>query len=317
MKINLKDFAKFNKIAIATHTRPDGDALGSSVGLYYGLTTLLGKEVHLLCDCPVPKKVDFLYGMDKFRQVADNDYDLVFLCDCNEFSRTGNLTFNFKSIKKTVCIDHHQSVGKPCDINYIDPKSASCSEIVLDILLENGVEISSDLANALYTGLMTDSGNFCHTNVTEQTFLHGAKLYQLGANPNLLTRRVFKLLEGNKVKLLGRAMSDLKFFDDRRIAYFYIAKKTLEELQCESVQTEGLIDNALSAEGVQIAVAVMEGKTSNEYKISLRGISGIEVSRVAESFGGGGHKQAAGCTLYGNYYDVEERIINACKKYTV
>lgn len=314
MKIDLRELAKYDKIAIATHTRPDGDALGSSVGLYYGFLTL-GKEVDLLCDCDVPQKVRFLYGMDKFKKVAGS-YDLIILSDCNEFSRTGDLVFDFKNVKKTVCIDHHQTMRKECDINIIDAKSASCSEIVLEILDENNIEITSEVANCLYTGLMTDSGNFCHTNVTEKTFLHAAELFKLGADPNLLTRKIFKLLEGNKVKLLAKAMSDLKFFDNGKIAYFFVSKKTLSELECESVQTEGLIDNALSVENVQIAIAVMEGNKPNEYKISLRSIKGVEVSRVAESFGGGGHKQAAGCTLCGNYYDVEERIVNMAAKYT-
>ncbi|MEG1805200.1 MAG: bifunctional oligoribonuclease/PAP phosphatase NrnA [Clostridia bacterium] len=314
MKINLKELAKFENIAIATHTRPDGDAVGSSVGLYYGLKQL-GNEPDLLCDMEIPKKMRFLYGMDKFKTVAKPHYDVVIFSDCADVSRVGNLGLDLRKTK-VVCIDHHETSNKNCDISLIVPSSASTCELVLEILEENDIAIPFEIADVLYTGLMTDTGNFAHTNVKEDTFLHASRLVKYGANPNLLSRRIFKLMEGDKYKLLANILTNLKLFDDGKVAFFYVSKQLLSDLNLSASATEGLIDNALSIENVQIAIAVLQADEKT-FKVSFRSIEGIDVNKVAENFGGGGHKQAAGCTLCGFYEDVVDKLVRQSSLYTV
>lgn len=314
MKINLRELAGYNNIAIAIHTRPDGDAIGSGIGLYYGLTAL-GNEPDLLCDMEIPKKMKFLYGADKFKTQSKGQYDLVIFSDCANVTRVGNLKLDLRKTK-TVCIDHHETQEKFCDINLIVPKSASTCELVLEILEENDIEINAEVANSLYAGLMTDTGCFSHTNVKEETFLHASRLVKYGANPNLLSRRIFKLLEGDKYKLLATILTNLKLYDDGRVAYYFISKKMLADLNLSVTSTEGLIDNALSIEGVQIAMSVLEADEKT-FKVSFRSIDGIEVNKVAEAFGGGGHKQSAGCTLCGFYEDVREKLIRQASLYTI
>ncbi len=313
MKINFKELSKYDNIAVVTHTRPDGDAIGSSIGIYYGFLAC-GKEIDLLCDMDVPNKMKFLWGAKKFKKTVDKKYDLVIFSDCGDISRIGDLPIKLNRAK-TVCIDHHETRNAFCDINLIVPSSASTCELVLEILMENGIPLNESIANVLYTGLMTDTGNFAHTNVIADTFRHAEILTRNGANPNMLTRRIFKLLEGNKYKLIAKVLSEVKLYDSGRVAYYYLSKKSLEELGLTAVATEGVIDNALSIEGVQIAISVLEHK-ENTYKVSLRSIDGIEVNRVAESFGGGGHKQAAGCTACGYYEDIKEKLIRTASLYT-
>lgn len=313
--IDLKNLCKFNKIAIAIHTRPDGDAIGSSSALKLGFSQL-GKDVDLLCDCCVPEKLRFLSGVGEYKKTADVKYDLVVFCDCGDESRIGAIKLDLKGSKVAI-IDHHATSESSGDYNMIYPNVSSASEIVLEILEANGLEITSDMANLLYTGLMTDTGNFCHTNVTAKTFEHAAKLVSYGANPNLLSRRVFKLLEGNKYKLVGSALQSVRLFDDGKVAYIYISKDMLEKTGCDVSETEGIIDFALSIEGVQIAAVMTDGVKSGSYKISLRSIDGIDVSRAAATVGGGGHKQASGCMLFGEYYEAEEKLLNLLSKYTV
>ncbi len=315
MKINLKEIAtKYKNIGIAIHTRPDGDAVGSAVGLYHGLSAF-GASPILLCDMDIPKKVRFLIHTEKFQKTYQGKLDLLIFSDCADIARTGDLKLNLKGVK-TLAIDHHQVYSPTCDFNHIVPTSASASELVLEILDENKVEITPEVADVLYTGLMTDTGNFSHTNTTALAFSHAKRLCELGANPNLLNRSVFKLLEGNKHKLMGYVLSNIKLKEDGRIAYFYITKKVLEDFGVDSVATEGLIDFVLSIEGVQIAMAILESN-NNSYKVSLRSIADIEVSKVAEHFGGGGHKQASGCTLCGFYEDVVEKLLRQASFYVI
>lgn len=313
--IDLKELAKFNNIAIAVHTRPDGDAIGSSSALSKGFEAL-GKRVDLLCDCFVPKKLGFLSGVGEYKKTTDVKYDLVVFCDCGDETRIGSVELDLRGTKIAI-IDHHATQKKRGDYNMICPQVSSASELVLEILEKNGIEITKDMADLMYTGLMTDTGNFCHTNVTQQTFENAARLVGYGADPNLLSGRIFKLLEGNKYKLLANALMATRLLDDGRIAYIYISKDMLEKCGCAITETEGIIDSALSIEGVQIAAVMTDGVKSGSYKISLRSIAGIDVSRAAETVGGGGHKQASGCMLFGEYYDVEERLIILLKKYTV
>ena len=314
MKINLKELSKYENIAIVTHTRPDGDAIGSVIGLWFGFNQV-GKEVDLLCDMEVPRKMSFLYGTDKFKTVVEKKYDLVIFSDCGDPSRIGDLNIDWRGTQ-TMCIDHHFSSSDFCKMPHVVPTSASTCQLVLDILEENGIEIPQEIADCLYTGLMTDTGNFAHTNVSEKAFLDASKLCKYGARPNILNRRIFKLMEGNKIKLLGRTMSNLKMFDDGRVAYIYMSLDLMKELEVLPSASEGLIDFALSVENVQIAIAVMQSAEMT-FKVSLRSISDIEVSKVAEHFGGGGHKQASGCTLNGYYEDVKDKLIRQASFYTI
>lgn len=312
MKIDLKQLIEYKNIAVVTHTRPDGDAIGSSIGLYFGFSQL-GKEIDLLCDCVVPKKMRFLWGTEKFKLQADKKYDLVIFVDCSGEDRIGNIKLDLRKAK-VVCIDHHVQTSKFGDISYVDTKMASACELVLEVLLQNGIIINKNIANVLYTGIMTDTGSFAHTNVTSETFKHAAVLTACGAETNILNRKIFKILEGKKYKLMGQTLNELKLFTDERIAIIYISRKMLNDLDLDKNATEGLVDNALSIEGVQIAAAIMEDKPKT-YKVSLRSVAGIEVNKVAENFGGGGHKQASGCTLCGYFEDVIDKFVRIASLY--
>ncbi len=313
--INLKELIKFDKIAVAVHTRPDGDAIGSSSALALGFKAL-GKDIDLLCDCPVPYKLKSLKGVGNYKKTTDVKYDLVVFCDCGDETRIGSVELDLKKSKIAI-IDHHATSVANGNYNLVNANASSASELVLEVLSGSGVDISEDMANLLYVGLMTDTGNFSNTNVTQKTFENAARLVSFGANPNLLSRSVFKLLEGKKYLLLGDALSKTKLFNDGKIAFSYISKDMLKKCDCDISGTEGIIDSILSIEGVQIAAVMTDGVKNGSYKISLRSIAGIDVSRAAATVGGGGHKQASGCMFFGDYYDVEERLIELLTKYTL
>ncbi|MBR2875277.1 MAG: bifunctional oligoribonuclease/PAP phosphatase NrnA [Clostridia bacterium] len=315
MKVDLKQLTKYNRIAIATHSRPDGDAIGSSIGLYYGFLQL-GKEVEMLCENPVPKKMRFLWGADKFKQTASGKYDLVVFCDCSDISRVGDINLDVRNCK-VIAIDHHEGAQIKGENIYIDPKSPSASQLVLDVLRENNIPLNKDVANAIYTGLLTDTGKFANTNVNAKVFTDAAYLVENGAEPSVISARVFDALEGNKYKIIAKALTDLKRIDNGRIAYYYLSTQTLNSFDSTIENTEGVISYALNIEGVQIAIGITDGKHKNEYKISLRSVKEVDVSRLANYFGGGGHKQASGCVLCGDYYDVLDRILFEAQKYTV
>jgi len=291
---------ELKSIAIFMHVRPDGDCVGSALGLYYALKKL-GKTVAVFSEDEIPEKFSYLNGISEIKSVFEGEFDGYISVDCTDWSRTGGFGEVFNTKKPTFNFDHHISNTYFAKYNVMID-SASCSEIVLDLIDELGVEIDQDIAMALATGIITDTGNFKHSNVEESTFYKAGRLKKHGADFNKITYANFTAQSKNRAKLFAETMSKIRYLLDDKLAIVVVTEEMIKRSGAKPAETEGFVDFILGIKEVEVAVCIMQ--TDGYYKASFRAKT-ASVNAVAEKFGGGGHVLAAGCRYNG---EVEEFI---------
>ncbi len=302
--------AASNNILVCGHIRPDGDCIGSALATRR-ICENLGKKAVAVCDCDKPSSFGFLPEYDGFCVPGELEYDLFIAVDCATESRLGKYGDYLSRAKNSICIDHHPTNVGYGKINHIDPSAASTCSILLDIFGDTDL-IDKDVATMLYTGLSTDTGHFMHSNTTAKVFSDAAKLCGYGIDVACINRAIYCNKPLNRLKLTSRALAGIRLFGEDKIALMKITLNDLDECACTSEDTEGLIDFAKSITGVEIAISICE-QVGNIFRVSLRSAK-ANVAAVAEKFGGGGHKLAAGCIVKGNEFDVADRVVSAAAR---
>lgn len=301
-----------NVIAIACHVRPDGDALGSGFALCKALNDA-GKTAYMLLEEAPPQRLTILSGMDGYclkLPVKLTDFDLFISVDCAEESRIGLFEVQYSQFKcKTLNIDHHISNRGFAKYNYILPDCTATCEILPEILDAAGLKITKEIADFLALGLLTDSGNFSHKDVSAKTFGVASVLKECGADIYGIGYKMFSWQTKARAMLYKRALNSMRFALDDKLVFMTITQNDFAETGTDKSQTEGFVDYPLSIDGVEVSVSVMEVK-NRQYKVSLRS-RGADVNAVAEKFGGGGHMLASGCMLCCDLEEVIERITHA------
>lgn len=294
--------ANASKIVLTTHIRPDGDALGSLLGLYHYLLAA-GKKVSMLLDDDVPPMYRFLPGFEHIsRPDAGRRADLLIILDASDEDRIGGVKDMVKG--PTLNIDHHVSNTGFADFSWVDSQAAATGEMILQLLLKNQADISPDIAACLYTAIATDSGFFRYANTTADTFRHAARLVEHGARP----QEVSEHLEAKplaSVLALGKVLATLEMHAANRVACLTLTKDIMEEIKEYS---EGLVNYPRNIEGVEVAIMFKEADDDN-VRVSFRS-RGVDVCKLAMSFGGGGHVRAAGCTVKGRIQGVKEQVLS-------
>ena len=300
---------KANKAAIFCHARPDGDALGSGLSLCLAMRAA-GKTAEFVCEDAPPEKFFFIPEMREVKtSLPQDDYDLYIAVDCADVARMGEFGHAFSRFRgDTVCIDHHISNKGFAKLNCVRVCSATC-EIMPEVLSAAGFEITAPMSNALMLGLITDSGTFTHSDVTAHTFNVAAELRSAGADVNKINYEMFSRQKKARALLFSRALSNLRFALDDRLAFILVTQSALDETGANRSMTEGFVDFPLSVDGVEVAIALLEIKRG-QYKASLRS-KRVDVNAVAATFGGGGHVLASGCMLFGEYEEVIDRLTYA------
>lgn len=301
-------------VALICHIHPDGDTIGSAVALRFMLATR-GVKADIYSDEPVPAKFAFLSGAESVRtdDIDESAYSAFAAIDCADISRMGKYADVFlRTSLVTYSIDHHISNGFFARKNYVVDKAAN-AENIYELAVAAGVFVSPETADALATGIMTDTGNFHHKNVTPSTLKITADLVEKGADLNKIYFNCFASQSKERAKLFGMTMEKIRYFADGKIAVISVHKSNLEASGAKTEDTEGFIDFVMGIKGVEIGIAVME-TDKNIYKISLRSVSS-DVNAVAKNFGGGGHILASGCKICGEYEEVVDRITVTAAKY--
>jgi len=300
---------KSKNVAIACHVRPDGDALGSGFSLCLALQNA-GKNAYMLCEEEPPERLTiFPYMKTSFRDipVPIKDLDLFVAVDSSELERIGVFAQAFSSFKgKTLNIDHHVSNPKFAKYNYVFPDSTATCEIMPEIFKAAGFEITKEIADMLAIGLLTDSGNFSHQDVSAKTFAVASYLKECGADICGIGYQMFTKQSKARAMLYRRALNTLRFELNDKLAFIVITQKDFAETETDKSQTEGFVDYALSIDDVEVSISLMEVR-ENQYKASLRAKS-VNVNEVAAVFGGGGHVLASGCMIFGELEEVVERL---------
>lgn len=296
-------------IAIFCHTRPDGDALGAGLALLMVLRQA-GKNAVMCCEDKPSEKFTFLPEMAYVNSELPKDinFDTFISVDCADVYRLGVFSSAFISFKgMTINIDHHISNKRFAKLNYVIDCPATC-EIIPEIAEYAHFTIDKPIANLLMLGLICDSGNFTHNDVTEKTFSVGALLRSKGADVNQINYNVFSRQTKLRALLFGKTINKIRFELDDRLAFIII---TLDDIKSDDKSiTEGFVDFPLTVDGVEVSVSMLEVK-KRQYKISLRSKGKVNVNAVAGTFGGGGHILASGCMLTGDLEEVIEKITYA------
>ena len=280
-----------NSILIITHLNPDGDAMGSSLGL---LSALKKIEKSATLYMPVPNKsFSFLPGYNEIvtEGIDAKQYDLCISLDASDLERLGPGREYFETIEDTIVIDHHITNQSYGDINYLNAVASSNCENLIVVLAAMGIAINKEIAESLYTGILTDTGAFRY-NAQPETYEFVAMLLETGVETNKIYRRLFDLTTLNKSKLLARALERMELYEDGKVAFTYIDENDMVELSLDQNDTEGIVNYGRNIDGTEVSILIKE--QDNKYKISLRANEYVDVSIVASKFAGGGHVRAAG-----------------------
>ncbi len=298
-------------IVLACHVNPDGDALGSLLGLALALIPL-GKTLTCLSEDGVPDILKFLPSADLIQQATDiAEFDLALVVDSGDLPRVGKtIQPVIGRARQVVDIDHHVTTGAFGDIRVLDARAASTAEIVYALLLTLQTPITPDLATCLFTGIITDTGSFRFQNVTPNTLQVAAALLEAGAPPAFISEHVFENRTFAATRLLGHALSSLKQTTGGRIVWASIAAADFAEIGATDQDTEGIVSYVRGVRDAEVGILFRE-MVGGGIRVSLRSRESINVAAVAEKFGGGGHRMASGCTVNLPLAEAEAAVIAA------
>ena len=294
------------RFVLTSHARPDGDSIGSQLAMAYALEAL-GKDVRLVNADAAPEHYFEFPGVDRIEITAETttDADAVIVMECSDLTRTGVAGLGDRFL---INIDHHAGNRMYGAINWFDESAAACGEMVFDIIKALGVPLSEEIATHIYLAILTDTGSFHHSNITPRTFEICRQTVEAGVNPAIMARRVYDSNSFGKLKLIGALLDQMLLVDEGRLAIMRMDDAMLEACGCTNNDTEGIINLPLTAREIQ-AVVFFKGTPNGEIRVSMRSKYDVDVRRVANSFGGGGHKNAAGFTVQGSLDDVQPRIV--------
>lgn len=296
-----------NSVLVCGHIRPDGDCISAALAVRR-ICEKLGKKADAVCDCEKPLSFGFLPDYEYFCAPSQKRYDLFIAVDCATVKRLGEYAGALQATENSVNIDHHPTNERYCKIDHIVPDASSTCAILFDMFKDRGL-IDKDVATMLYTGLSTDTGHFMHANTDEKVFGIAAELCRFGVDVGKINHDIYCNKSLQRIKLTARAIDGIRLYKNGQVALMVIGLDDLAKCGCNSEDTEGLIDYASGIAGVKVSVAMCE-QQGGFFRVSFRSVE-ADVAAAAGTFGGGGHKLAAGCILYGNRYDVEEKVVAA------
>jgi phosphoesterase RecJ-like protein len=294
------------RFVITSHARPDGDAIGSQVAMAYALRQL-GKDVQMVDADPAPPQFQAFPGVGDIQvsPTLHGQFDAVIVMECSDLSRTGVEGFDRYFV---INIDHHPGNKNYGAINWFDPGAAACGEMVFDVIEALGVVLTPEIATHIYVAILTDTGGFHFSHITPRTFDICRRCTEAGAQPEAIARAVYDSSTLGRLRLMGAVLHNLEFEGSGRAALAAVTLELLRQTGATQEDTDGLINIPLTVKDIQ-AVAFFKEIARDSFRISLRSKGNVDVNRVANAFGGGGHKNAAGCTLNGPYSEVRKKLV--------
>lgn len=294
--------------AITTHVRPDGDGIGSSLGLCLLLRSL-GKSAEVIVSDGIPSAYNSLPGADEIVHVSEinSKYDAVFVIECSDVERP-----NIKNLEDqfTVNIDHHTTCEHFGTINWIDATASAVGEMIYNLCKAIGGRISKEIAECLYMALVTDTGSFHFPNTTERTLKVASELVKAGVKPAKISEAVYNSYPWSRIELMSKVLATVKRDAAGRVAWMRQTLEMRETTGMADGDNSGFVNIPLAAKEVVASIYMREVRPKF-FRVSLRSKGAINVARVAEMFDGGGHKNAAGCRVEGDWDECERQITAA------
>ena len=291
---------------LSSHARPDGDAIGSQLAMAHALRAL-GKDVRVVNRDPAPPPLMAFAGVPDIEIAAkvDGHFDAAIIMECGDLARTGveGLDRGF-----VINIDHHPGNTGYGQINWFDPAAAACGEMVFDLVVGLGVPLTTEIATHVYVAILTDTGSFHFSSISPRTFDICRGLLEAGVDPVGVARSVYDSGTMARLKLSGALLSGMRIDPTGRIALLYLDHEIARAAGGTYEDTDGLINEPLTVKEVQ-AVVFFKHVQGDEYRVSMRSKGAIDVNAVAKAFGGGGHKNASGCTVEGTYIEARRQLV--------
>ena len=294
------------RFVISSHSRPDGDSIGSQLAMAFALRAL-GKEVTVVNLDPAAQQFMAFPGVRDIRIAPsiEGDFDAAIIMECSDYARTGvtGLDRFF-----TINIDHHPGNTGYGQINWFDPSAAACAEMVFDVVQALGVPLTIEIATHVYVAILTDTGSFHFSNLSPRTFEICRQLLEAGVDPVRIARQVYDSASLGRLKLCGEILANLQVDDSGRIAVLYVDQAMAKHAGATYDDTEGVINQPLTIKDLQ-AVIFFKQIDGPAYRVSLRSKGDVDIGAVAKEFGGGGHKNAAGCTVKGTVDELRPTLV--------
>ena len=303
------------KILIISHVNPDGDALGSTCGLYSAIYHNLKKRCDICTLTYVSPIYNFLPNIEHAKHSFDTSivYDLVITVDVAAIDRISDMKPLFDRAKMTVNIDHHKTNNNFGDLNYVLPEASSAGEVLYKLFKLWDWKIDLDTAECIYTAILTDTGGFRFDNTSSDVFMIASELVKIGVNPNKIYTYCYELKSKNYIMFQNYCIQKAVFSDDNKIAYTTVYKKDLEKFHAKDDYTEGLAESLRAIDTTDIAFIVKEVEPNKTSKISMRSKL-YDVAQICSHFGGGGHSRAAGCTIKSGVESAVKKVLDVIKK---
>ncbi len=299
-------------IYLASHVQPDGDNIGSLLGLALALKKN-GKQVFVVKTDSIPKDFMFLPGIDLIKEYDDSEVDLFITVDSSDEKRLGDNEALLDKANKVINIDHHLSNTNYGDLNIVDSDAAATCEIVFKLIKAMDIEIDRDIATALYTGISTDTGSFMYDNANEETHLIAAELLRIGIDKQEININIWQNKSLTKTKLFIKTLETLETYFDDKLAVIEVTRDNLRSVGASMEDSEGIVSFVRDIDTVEVAVMLKEFE-EDEIKVSMRSKKYVDVSKVCAVFGGGGHKKASGCTINSNLEKAKKDLIDELEK---
>lgn len=309
----LQFLKKENDFVIAAHISPDGDALGSSIALSMALESL-GKKTIVYDKDPVPEFYKFLPGRERFTNslaTLNSQLSTLVLLDCNDAERAGIEKLQFAS---SAVIDHHETARDFGDIKWIDPKSPATGLMIFYLIKELGVTVTKEIAANLYAAIAIDTGTFRYSNTTPAVLRVSAELIEAGADPSYIAENIYETWTDSRFRLLLKVLNTLEIYND--IAITKVTLEMFRETGAAIADTETFPGFPRKLRSIKISALFREIE-NNYYKISLRSKGrDVNVAKIAEMFGGGGHSNAAGYKIHADFKAAKEALLKAVRERT-
>ena len=294
------------RFVLSSHSRPDGDSIGSQLAMAYALRAL-GNEVRIVNKDAAPAPLMTFPGVAdiEIAEAVAGPFDAAIIMECGDLARTGVTGLDRFFV---INIDHHPGNTAYGDINWFEPAAAACGEMVFDLIKALGVPLSLEIATHVYLAILTDTGSFHYSSISPRTFDICRETLEAGVDPVLVARNVYDSNNMGRLKLFGAVLSAMRLDPTGRVAIVYLDHEIARAAGGTYEDTEGLINLPLTVKEIQ-AVVFFKQTEGDEYRVSMRSKGEIDIGAIAKEFGGGGHKNAAGCTSRGGIDALQKLFI--------
>jgi phosphoesterase RecJ-like protein len=295
-----------HRFVLSSHARPDGDSIGSQLAMAYALREM-GKEATVVNADAAPAPIMAFPGVPDIRIApsVEGEFEAAIIMECGDLKRTG-----VSGLERflVINIDHHPGNSGYGQINWFDAGAAACAEMVYDVVRALGVPLTKEIATHVYLAILTDTGSFHYSSISPRTFDICRECLEAGVDPVLVARNVYDSNNMGRLKLFGAVLGAMQIDQTGRIAIVYVDHEMARAAGGTYEDTEGLVNLPLTVKEIE-AVVFFKQEKGDEYRVSLRSKGDVDIGSIAKEYGGGGHKNASGCTISGPIEELQRAIV--------